>query len=745
MHEYPSARSGHDEDRGSNFSVVGVVVSAADVVAFTRLLQQVPPNSAVAFVFIPKHSAEPARSLASVLAAATLMPVREVARKTTIEPNHVYVIPPNTLMRITGSVLVKARREKRDAVGPIDFFLQSLALDRKALAMAIAISGLDDDGALGLEAIRAAGGIAVVLSERSPQDSGTAVERMRHELTLANQRLQATLAERDEANHELLSANEEIQANIEELQTFNEELETASEELQATNEELHTLNEELQNRNQELGALNDDLANLLSSTTIPILMVDHDLRIRRVTPAAERLFNVRGADAGRPIGDIRLRLGENLDSLMRRVIATAHGEEMELLDREGRWNVLRVRPYRTRDNRIEGVVLTMLDIDELHRAQTAADQARELAESIVESVQVPLLVLKSDLRVRVANQAFLSAYGRRPADVEDRALDEIDEAQWSLPEFKRALTRLSNEETSSEELECLQDIPGAGRRTVLINAKRVRQQSEHQILIAVQDITAHKDAEQIMAKEQARLKRSVEQVATALLETEDALRLSREELRALSGSLLRAQDEERRRVSRELHDDVSQNMAMLQFDIEALEQTLPPSMEGEKQQLLAIRDVAAQLSNDLRRIAYALHPSTLDLLGLTVALSAYAREFSRRTGISVEFSASDVPAEIPPGIASSFYRITQEALRNITRHGDRCVAQVRLIGDKSHLTLVIHDNGPGFDRAAVRGKGGLGLVSMEERARLIHASFELETAPDRGVSITVSAPLEDSN
>ena len=447
-------------------------------------------------------------------------------------------------------------------------------------------------------------------------------------------------------------------------------------------------------------------------------MVDRDLKIRRVTPAAEHLFNVRALDAGRPIGDIRLRLGENLDSLMLRVIATANGEEMELLDREGRWNVLRVRPYRTRDNRIEGAVLTMLDIDELHRAQTRADQAREFAESIVESVQVPLLVLKSDLRVRVANQAFLSAYGRRPADVENRALDEIDEAQWSLPEFKRALTRLSNDETSSEELECLQDIPGVGRRTVLINAKCVRQQGAHQILIAVQDITAHKHAERIMAKEQARLKRSVEKVATALLETEDALRLSRVRNYArLTGSLLHAQDEERRRVSRELHDDVSQNMATLQFDIEALEQTLPASLEDEKQRLLAIRDAAAQLSNDLRRIAYALHPASLDLLGLTVALSAYVREFSKRTGIPVEFRAAGVPAEIPPEIGSSLYRIAQEALRNVTRHGDGCVAQVRLTGDKAHLTLMIHDNGPGFDREAVRGQGGLGLVSMEERAQ----------------------------
>ena len=677
--------------------------------------------------------------MASVLAAATVMPVTEITQKTTIERNHVYVIPPDKLTRINGSVLGKAsRRERSGAVGPIDYFLASLALDRKALATVIVVSALEADGALGLQAIRDAGGIAVVLSGGSTKDSGTAIERMRHELTVANRRLDATLAERDEANQELLAANEEIQSSLEELQTFNEELETSRDHLQSANEEL-------QNRNRELGRLNDDLANLLSSTTIPILMVDNDLRIRRVTPAAEHLFNVRTDDVGRPIGDTRLRLGENLDSLIRRVIDTSTGEEMELLDREGRWNVLRVRPYRTAGRRIEGAVLTMLDIDDLHRAQTSADRAREVAESIVESVQIPLLVLKSDLRVRVANHAFLAAYGRRSADVEDRELEDIGKAQWSLPELKRALTRLSNQETISEDLECLQDIPGIGKRTVLINARRVHQHGEDQILIAVQDITPHKHAERIMAKEQARLKRSVEHVATMLHETEDALRLSREELRALSGSLLHAQDEERRRVSRELHDDVSQNVARLQFDLEALEQKLPRSMEGEKQRLLAIRDIAAQLSNDLRRIAYALHPSTLDLLGLTVALSSYAREFSKRTGIPVEFSASGVPAEVPPGIASSFYRIAQEALRNVARHGDGGVAQVSLTGDKSHLTLAIRDNGPGFDRDAVRGQGGLGLVSMEERARLIHASFQLETAPGCGVSITVSAPLEYAN
>ena len=189
--------------------------------------------------------------------------------------------------------------------------------------------------------------------------------------------MQSIIDERDSANQDLTSANEEIQSSNEELQSINEELETSKEELQSSNEELNTLNEELQNRNRELSRLGDDLTNLLSSTTIPILMLDQELRIRRVTATAEQLFNVRSGDIGRPIGDIRMRLNvDDLEPLVRRVMETLSAEELELQDREGHWHLLRVRPYRTADNRIEGAVLALIDIDQVRRAQVAADAAR---------------------------------------------------------------------------------------------------------------------------------------------------------------------------------------------------------------------------------------------------------------------------------------------------------------------------------------------------------------------------------
>jgi len=355
-------------------------------------------------------------------------------------------------------------------------------------------------------------------------------------------------------------------------------------------------------------------------------------------------------------------------------------------------------------------------------------------------VPIPLLLLDSDLKVVVANDAFLAAYALQSAEVRNCMIENVGSGPWGIPEFKEAVQRLLSGKTAFAQIECLEDRPGFGKRTVLISARRVPWQDGARILIAIRDITAQRRAEGLLEKAKARTQKAARKSAAALHESEDALRQSRAELRALTASLLHAQEEERRHVARELHDDVSQNVVKLQFDIEALEQALSPDRTSEKQVLLAVRDDAARLSNDLRRIAHMLHPSTLDNLGLAAALSGYATEFSGRTGIPVELTAVNVPETIPAGIASAFYRVTQEALRNIVRHSG-AASSIRLTGENSRLTLAIHDNGPGFDRQAVRGQGGLGLVSMEERARLIGASFQLDSAPGEGVTITLSAPL----
>lgn len=527
------------------------------------------------------------------------------------------------------------------------------------------------------------------------------------------------------------------------------------EEWRAGEEVLNTVNEELQLRNRDLVRLSNHLASLLSSTTIPILMVDKNLCIRRVTPSAEGLFGIRQADVGRPISSMPLgRRNEDLVPLVRRVIERLAGEELELLDGAGRWHLLQVRPYRTTDDRIEGAVLAMIDIDQIQRARNLANAAREFSESLIESIQTPLLVLNRELRVLIANRMFLMVYGLRLHEIQNRSLQTLGSNQWDLPALHATLGRVACGESLSEDIELEQELAGnlpGLKRIVLVNVRRVVRadvttpgsldvprepdpSTGFHILLAAADVTAQRRAEKIMLEERERLRRSV-------LESQEVLGRNREELRALAASLLSAQDDERRRLSRELHDDVSQNVAKLQFDIEMLEQKLPPSLAGEKGSLVRIAESVGQLSDDLRRLAYGLHPSTLDHLGLAVALRAFCREFARRTRIRVRFTSGRLPSRFPPDIANSLYRITQEALRNVARHASACEASVRLTASGSVVSLTIRDNGPGFDRDSVRSKGGLGLISMRERARLIHASFDLVTEPGAGATITVTVQL----
>ncbi len=188
--------------------------------------------------------------------------------------------------------------------------------------------------------------------------------RLKEELEATRDYLQSIIEEQRTTNEELRSANEENQSSNEELQSINEELETAKEELQSTNEELQTVNEELQNRNDELSQLNNDLNNLLSSVNIPIIMLGNDLRIRRFTPMAEKIMNLIATDVGRPITDIKPNLKiQDLRQSIARVINTLEIHENDVEDNSGRWYSMRIRPYRTLDNKIDGVVLVFLDIE----------------------------------------------------------------------------------------------------------------------------------------------------------------------------------------------------------------------------------------------------------------------------------------------------------------------------------------------------------------------------------------------
>ena len=225
--------------------------------------------------------------------------------------------------------------------------------------------------------------------QRSDEAAATERETVRlgQELAATREYLQSVIEQQEAANEELQSSNEEVQSANEELQSINEELETSKEEIQSSNEELATVNEELHNRNAELGQTNNDFINLLASVQLAIVMLGPDLRIRRFTPMAERMFNLIAADVGRPITDIQLGVGmPDLPAMLREVIDSMSVREAEVRDKEGRWHLLRLRPYRTMDNRIDGAVLVLLDVDDLKRQQDILRRQSELLDQTSEAI-----------------------------------------------------------------------------------------------------------------------------------------------------------------------------------------------------------------------------------------------------------------------------------------------------------------------------------------------------------------------
>src|SRR5881409_420904 len=190
------------------------------------------------------------------------------------------------------------------------------------------------------------------------------VAELHRELAASKESLQTIIEEQEATNEELKSANEEIESSNEELQSTNEELETSKEELQSTNEELTTLNEELSNRNLEMMELTNELNNLLASIQMPIVMVDNALTVRRATPAARAAFNILPTDIGRPLSELRPNINvPDLENILREVIETLGTRERKVSDKGGRKYSLRIRPYRTTDNKIDGAVLTLIDVD----------------------------------------------------------------------------------------------------------------------------------------------------------------------------------------------------------------------------------------------------------------------------------------------------------------------------------------------------------------------------------------------
>jgi len=226
-------------------------------------------------------------------------------------------------------------------------------------------SGSSNDDQLPVAGLSQAPATSLVPKPSSGEEQsalGRQFGQLQQELAATREYLQSIIESQEGTNEELQSANEEIQSGNEELQSANEELQTSKEELESANEELHTVNEEMQHRNELLTTLNNDLTNLLYSVSLPIVMVGADLSVRRFTPQAAAVLGLTSNDIGRPMPRLRLKLDMgNLEQNMLDVIQQVQSRQFPVQDNDGKWCILRIVPYRTMDNRIDGVVLSVVN------------------------------------------------------------------------------------------------------------------------------------------------------------------------------------------------------------------------------------------------------------------------------------------------------------------------------------------------------------------------------------------------
>jgi two-component system CheB/CheR fusion protein len=341
------------------------------------------------------------------------------------------------------------------------------------------------------------------------------VRQLEDELATTRESLRTSIEELQASNQELRVSNEEVMSANEELHSTNEELQTSKEELQALNEQLNTVNAQLGSKVTELEQTNSDLDNLLASTNVPTLFLDGQLRVRRFTPNLTRLFSLIPSDVGRPIAHITTKYADpDLLPDAEAVLGGLAPVTREVEAHEGRRYIRQVLAYRTQHERIEGVVITFSDV-----AADALDEARLYSEAIVDTMREPLLVLDADLRVQSANRSFFRMFQLSPDGVMGQPLYDVGRHEWDNPQLRALLGEVLPSSAVMNDFELRHEFAGIGRRTMLLNARILRRGEGRPdlILLAIEDITDRRRAEEALRQNEARARAGVEMAVDGII------------------------------------------------------------------------------------------------------------------------------------------------------------------------------------------------------------------------------------
>ena len=318
------------------------------------------------------------------------------------------------------------------------------------------------------------------------EDFDSRLTTMQNELDATRQKLQATIEELETSNEELRSANEELQANNEELQSTNEELESAREELQSTNEELETVNEELQRKNLDLVRAEDDMRNLFHATGIATIYLNDELQIVRFTQAATTIFNLREQDVGRPVSDITGQFNAGiLSEAAKNVMKSLEKKEWDVPGQDDRCFSVRMLPYRTTDNVIAGVVITIMEVTEARKVEQGAEKAKASFESVMDSIPDLLVILDREHKVLSASWSFYDFFRLKKKDMKNAELYQVGKGEWNIPELRSLLDRVVESGKTVKGYKLEAEFPGLGHKVLLLDANPIEAKDERPEMILV--------------------------------------------------------------------------------------------------------------------------------------------------------------------------------------------------------------------------------------------------------------------
>jgi PAS domain S-box-containing protein len=364
-----------------------------------------------------------------------------------------------------------------------------------------------------------------------------------------------------------------------------------------------------------------------------------------------------------------------------------------------------------------------IDIRERKQAERQMEEARIYAESIIETIEEALVVLDAQLRVISANHTFYESFSLSPEQAEGQYIYQLSQEQLNVPRLRHLLEGILPGNTSFENLELEANLPAAGRRTLLLNARRIykTKRETQMILLAMQDITVRKQQERRILEDQ-------------------------KELRSLTEELLMAEERQRREVATILHDSIGQALAFSKRELGSL---LKDISGDNAEALKRIRDEISQIIRQSRTLTWNLSPPTLETFGLGAGLEELAEQFSNEQGIRCTFEDDEADKPLTEQIRILLYRSVYELLTNAAKHAEPEHIEICCRREDEQICITVHDDGRGFRTSHIGSKATrdkkFGLFSIRERLTHVGGSFNIESRQGEGTTVRLRAPLEVAN